>query len=93
MYKRQIEHGPFPIYYEISARLEDDHFTDCIINDKKPEFTPTQAKEAIYNILLSYLSAKEERLVSRKDIDKIYNSIGTKTILEGLEKAVHNNCE
>ncbi|MBY9004173.1 MAG: Gfo/Idh/MocA family oxidoreductase [Candidatus Lokiarchaeota archaeon] len=91
-YEPDIEHGPFPIYYEISARLEDDHFTDCIINDKEPEFTPKQAKEAIFNVLLSYLSAKEERTVSRKDLDKIYTTIGTQTILEGLEKAVCDNC-
>lgn len=90
-YEPNIEHGTFPIYYEISARLEDDHFTDCIINDKKPEFTPEQAKEAIYGVLLSYLSAKEEKTANRKDLDEIYNSVSTKTILEGIEKAVHNN--
>jgi predicted dehydrogenase len=91
-YEPDIEHGPFPTYYEISARIEDDHFTDCIINDKEPEFTPEQAKEAIYDVLLSYLSAKEEKLVSRKDLDEIYNTLGTKTIQDGLEKVVHNNC-
>jgi UDP-N-acetylglucosamine 3-dehydrogenase len=91
-YEPELEHGPFPTYYEISARIEDDHFTNCIINDKEPEFTPEQAKEAIYDVLLSYLSAREKKLVHRRDLDEIYKTIGSKTILTGLEKAVYNNC-
>ncbi|NVM17387.1 MAG: Gfo/Idh/MocA family oxidoreductase [Candidatus Lokiarchaeota archaeon] len=90
-YEPEIEHGPFPKYYELSMRNEDSHFTDCIINDTEPEFTPEQAKEAIFDVLLSYLSAKKGSLVSRDDLVQIYKTIGTQTVLEGLEIAVHNN--
>lgn len=87
----QIEHGPFPKYYEISARIEDSYFTDCILKDKEPEFTPEQAREAIVTVLMSYLSAKNKKNTSYLDLMDIYNSIGTKSILEGLENAVQNN--
>ncbi|MFX0048799.1 MAG: Gfo/Idh/MocA family protein [Candidatus Hermodarchaeota archaeon] len=90
-YEPKVEHGPFPVYYEISMRNEDSHFTNSIINDFEPQFTPEQAKEAIFNVLLSYLSAKKGSLVTREELMQIYNTIGTKTVLEGLEKVVHNN--
>ena len=90
-YEPQIEHGPYPKYYEISMGKEDEYFADCIINDTQPEFTPQQAKEAIFDVMLSYLSAKKGNAVKREELNKIYNTVGTHTILEGLEKAVHNN--
>ncbi|MFX1432279.1 MAG: Gfo/Idh/MocA family protein [Promethearchaeota archaeon] len=90
-YEPKIEHGPYPKYYEISMRNEDLHFSDCIINDTEPEFTPEQAKEAIFDVLMSYLSAKNGKMATRKDLNDIYETIGTHTILEGLEKTVHNN--
>ncbi len=90
-YEPQIEHGPYPKYYEISMRNEDLYFADCIINDKKPEFTPEQAKEAIFDVLLSYLSAKKGKLTNREELNEIYNTIGTHSILEGLEKSVQDN--
>jgi predicted dehydrogenase len=91
-YEPTIEHGPFPKYYEISMRNEDSHFTDCIINDAIPEFSPEQAREAIYDVLLCYLSAKKEKTMSREDLNEVYNTVGTKSILEGLEEFVQNNC-
>lgn len=90
-YEPEIEHGPFPKYYQISMRNEDLHFTDCILNDIDPEFTPEQAKEAIAVVLMSYLSAKLGRTATRNDLMEIYRTKGTKSILEGLEKAVKNN--
>jgi len=90
-YEPEIEHGPYPKYYEISMRNEDLHFADCIINDTEPEFTPKQAKEAIFDVLLSYLSAKTGKMVSREQLNEVYRTVGTKTILKGLEKAVQNN--
>ncbi len=92
-YEPEIEHGPFPKYYQISMRNEDLHFTNCILNDIDPEFTPEQAKEAIAVVLMSYLSAKLERTASRNELMEIYRTKGTKSILEGLEKAVKNNCQ
>ncbi len=91
-YVPKIEHGPFPLYYELSMRNEDSHFTDCIINDTIPKFSPEQAREAIYDVLLCYLSAKKEKTVSREDLNEVYNTVGTKSILEGLEEFVQNNC-
>ena len=93
-YEPEIEHSPFPIYYEISSRIEDQYFTDCILEDKEPEFTPEQARDAIANILMGYLSAKRDRPVKYDDLINVYNKEGTRSILEGLEKYVQNNyCE
>jgi predicted dehydrogenase len=86
-----IEHGPALSYYMISMGYEDAHFTDCILNDIEPEFTPQQAKEAIATVLLSYLSAKLGRTTTKEELMNIYKTKGTKSILEGLEKAVQNN--
>lgn len=91
-FEPQIEHKPFPIYYDISMRNEDSYFNDCIINNTEPEFTPEHAREAIYDVLLCYLSAKKEKTVSREDLNEVYNTVGTKSILEGLEEFVQNNC-
>ena len=90
-YTPEIEHGPFPIYYNISSRIEDEYFTDCIIEDKDPEFTPEHAKAAIATILMGYLSVKEGRPVTYDDLMHIYKTKGTKSILEGLENYVQNN--
>jgi predicted dehydrogenase len=99
-YEPDIKHGPFPKYYEISMGIEDSYFTDCIINDVKPNFSPEQAREAIKTVLLSYLSAKTEKFVTVDDLVEvhntkgtrsIHNTKGTRSILEGLEKYVNNN--
>lgn len=90
-YEPKINHGPFPKYYEISMGAEDSHFTDCIINDKEPEFTPQQAKEAIAIVLLSYLSAELGRTTTYNELMDIYKIKGTKIILKGLNKAIQNN--
>lgn len=90
-FEPEIEHGPALSYYMISMGHEDTHFTECIINDKEPEFTPEQAKEAVVTVLLSYLSAKNGRTTTRDELMEIYRTKGTKTILEGLEKVVQKN--
>ena len=90
-YEPKIEHGPFPTYYEISARIEDTHFNECIINDTKPEFTPEQSKKAIEAILLSYLSAKKDSKAYIDELYKIYKNEGTRSILEGLENHIRVN--
>ncbi|MFX1326550.1 MAG: Gfo/Idh/MocA family protein [Promethearchaeota archaeon] len=90
-FEPEIEHGPALSYYMISMGYEDAHFTECILYDKEPEFTPEQAKEAIAGVLMSYLSAKNGRTASRNELMEIYNTIGTKSILEGLEKVVQKN--
>lgn len=90
-YEPNIEHEPFPIYYEISARIEDNHFTECILNDTEPEFTPQQAKKAIEAILLSYLSARKAYRATIDELYEIYKNQGTRSILEGLETYVRKN--
>lgn len=91
-YKPKIEHSPWPGYQEISTKIEDEYFTDCILEDIDPEFTPEQAREAIAMALMGYLSVKWNTTVTYKDLMEIYNTKGTKSILEGLENYVQNNC-
>lgn len=90
-FEPEIEHGPFPKYYEISARIEDDYFTDCILQDKEPEFTPEHAKDAIMDVLMGYLSAKTGKIATYDDLMKIYRTIATGTILKALDKVIQNN--
>jgi len=91
-FEPDIEHGAFPKYYEISARIEDSYFTDCILDDKTPEFTPKQAREAVATVLLSYLSAKKDKRVSYRELMDIYNTQGTQSILNGILESIENNC-
>ncbi len=90
-YEPRIVHGNYPKYYDISARLEDEYFADCILNDTKPKFTPEQAREAIATILLGYLSATRGGTVTYTDLMEIARTKGTRSILEGLENIVQNN--
>lgn len=90
-YEPKIEHGPYPKYYEISSRIEDSHFINCILEDKEPEFTPEQARSAISTILLGYLSAKMGKTANIEDLMEIYQTKGTKSIIEGLEHVIQNN--
>ena len=59
-YRPDVEHGPFPKYYIISARNEDTYFAECLLEKKQPEFTLNEAREAVATVLLSYLSAITE---------------------------------
>ncbi len=86
-----VEHGPFPDYYKISMGYEDAYFAECILKDKKPEFTPEEAKKGVAVVLLSYLSAKNGRMTSMEELMKIYKKEGTKSILEGLEAVTQKN--
>ncbi|MFX0025480.1 MAG: Gfo/Idh/MocA family protein [Candidatus Hermodarchaeota archaeon] len=92
-YSPAIEHGPFPKYYKISMGYEDAYFAECILEDKTPEFTPEQAKQGVAVVLLSYLSAKKGDIATMNDLMKIYNTKGTRSILEGLDKVVQKNYE
>ncbi|TXT66612.1 MAG: Oxidoreductase domain-containing protein [Promethearchaeota archaeon] len=88
----EIEHAPFPKYYEISARIEDSYFTECILEDKTPEFTPEEAREAIATVLLSYLSAQMGYRVSYDELLRIYEAQGSHVILNGILNNIENNC-
>lgn len=86
-----IEHGAYPQYYTISARHEDRYFAECILNDKDPEFTPEQAKEAIAVTLLSYLSAKKGMITTMDELKKVVKNEGTEYILEDFLSVIQNN--
>jgi predicted dehydrogenase len=86
-----IEHGPYPQYYTISARYEDHHFADCILNDKEPEFKPQQAKKAVAVALLSYLSAKNGTSTSIDELNIIAKSQKTNEILKNFLPVIQKN--
>ena len=90
-YSPEIEHGPFPDYYKISMGHEDAYFAECILEDKKPEFTPEQARQGVAVVLLAYLSAKNGRITSMNELLDVYKKEGTKTILEGLGEVTQIN--
>jgi predicted dehydrogenase/Xaa-Pro aminopeptidase/putative sterol carrier protein len=83
-FEPEIEHAPFPLYYNISARNEDEYFAQCILENKDPEFTPEQAKSAIAAVLMGYLSAETGKAASRDDLSAVAKTAGTKSILEAL---------
>lgn len=90
-YSPKVEHGVYPKYYLISAREEDTHFANCILNDRAPDFTPEQAKQAVAVTLLSYLSAKKGTAAAMSELETLAKTKGTKSVLDGLEKAVQRN--
>jgi predicted dehydrogenase len=90
-YSPEVEHGPYPKYYLISARCEDTHFAESIINKIEPEFTPTQARAAVAVVLLAYLSAKEGRVVEAEELEEVERTEGTRSILEGLGRVTQHN--
>ncbi len=90
-YSPSIEHGSFPKYYNISMGHEDAYFAECILEDKEPEFTPEQAKQGVAVVLLSYLSAKKGTITTMDELMKTYKTMGTKSILDGLEEAMQKN--
>ncbi len=83
-YDISVEHGAYPKYYPISMFHEDNHFANCIIQDRDPEFTPEHAKEAVAVVLLGYLSAKKGTQVSMDELKEYAKTKGTKSLLEGL---------
>ena len=83
----EVEHEPFPGYYIISFRNEDEHFAECVLEDKEPVFTPEDAKKAVAVALMGYLSAKTGKIVTRSDLERVASTQGTRSIITGLEKA------
>ena len=90
-FEPEIEHGPMPDYYAISMWLQDLYFAECIINNVEPEFTPQQAKEAIATALLGYLSAINNKVAYMEELLEIYQTKGTKSILDQIGNAVKEN--
>ncbi len=90
-YEPEVEHAPFPGYYPISVRREDEHFARCILEEKNPEFTPEDAMSAIVCILAGYLSSIEKRPVTREEIMNLSDQGRTGEILERLAESIPIN--
>jgi len=90
-YEPDIEHGPFPSYYNISMRCEDEYFAQCILENREPDFTPEQAKSAITAVLMGYMSAQTGRAVTRAEITTIEKTAGTESILHKLAEHIPIN--
>lgn len=92
-YEIEADHGAYPKYYTISAYYEDLHFAECIIDNKEPEFTPIQAKEAVATVLLGYLSARKGCRVKMSELKDLAHTKGTKHLMIGLNDFVMKNNE
>lgn len=90
-YEPECEHAPFPKYYPISVRQEDEHFAKCILNGTKPEFTPQQAMHAIEAILSGYLSHIEGRPVKCEEVRQMGREGRTIEILKKLAPSIPVN--
>ena len=87
----EIEHGPFPEYYNVSLRKTDEYFALCILENREPEFTPEQAMHTVTDILAGYFSAEEGRPVEISEIEKMADEGRTLEILKKLAAAVPIN--
>ncbi|MDR3338255.1 MAG: Gfo/Idh/MocA family oxidoreductase [Treponema sp.] len=86
-----IRHGPFPEYYNISLREEDEHFARCILESREPEFSPEEAMHSVTDILAGYLSAEQGRPVETVEIEKLADAERSIDVLKGLIAAVPLN--
>ncbi|MDD5502901.1 MAG: Gfo/Idh/MocA family oxidoreductase [Candidatus Thermoplasmatota archaeon] len=59
----EVEHRPYPGYYNISFRNEVAHFVDCVLNEKKPEMTGEDGREAVRAVIAATKSAEIKRFV------------------------------
>jgi predicted dehydrogenase len=92
-YTPQVEHSPFPGYYTIAAREEDTYFADCIMNNKEPEFTPQQAKEAVADVYLAYYAAKKGQTATMDELKQYLKKHDSLSIMKGMDKVVQKNYE
>lgn len=90
-YEPDCEHAPFPKYYPISVKREDEHFASCVLENKKPEFSPYQAMHAIEAILAGYLSHIEGRPVKCEEVREMGKAGKTHEILEKLAASIPVN--
>lgn len=90
-YEPECEHAPFPKYYPISVKKEDEHFARCILDKTALEFTPYQALHAIEAILTGYLSHIEARTVRCAEVRKMGEEGRTHEILERLAPSIPIN--
>ncbi len=63
-YEPEIEHAPFPRYYSISVRHADEHFAECVLEDRNRN-QPPRGEERDSRVLMGYLSI---RTVARRPV-------------------------
>jgi predicted dehydrogenase/Xaa-Pro aminopeptidase len=83
-YGPDLEHGPFPHYYTISVRHEDEHFAGCIREDREPEFSPEDARSAVACVLMGYLSARTGKAATRGELMELAEKEGTGSLYRDL---------
>jgi len=59
----EVEHAPFPGYYNLSFRNEVKHFVDCVLENKRPEMTGEDGREALRVAIAAIRSSKEKRMI------------------------------
>lgn len=59
----EVEHAPFPGYYNISFRNEVKHFVDCVLENKRPEMTGEDGREALKVAIAAIKSSEEKRMI------------------------------
>ncbi|MHA1312119.1 MAG: Gfo/Idh/MocA family protein [Candidatus Helarchaeota archaeon] len=92
-YIPEIEHSSFPKYYLISFGYEDAHFADCIINNKDPEFTPEEAREAVAVARLAYLAAKKGSITTMEEFLEMVKNKEIENLFEGFDKVIIKSYE
>lgn len=88
-----VEHGAYPLYYNIAAREEDSYFAQCIIDNKMPEFTPEMARNGIEVVFLAYFAAKNGRTTTMAEFREYLKTHSSKSIMEGMINHVQKNYE
>jgi predicted dehydrogenase len=59
----EVAHAPFPGYYNISFRNEVKHFVDCVLENKRPEMTGEDGREALRVAIAAIRSSEEKRMI------------------------------
>jgi predicted dehydrogenase/Xaa-Pro aminopeptidase len=83
-FEPDLEHGPFPHYYTISVKHEDEHFARCILEDREPEFTPEDARSAVACVLMGYLSARTGKAATRGELMELAKKEGSGSLFKNL---------
>ncbi|MFA5787463.1 MAG: Gfo/Idh/MocA family oxidoreductase [Actinomycetota bacterium] len=62
-HRPKVEHGIFPEYYNISFRNEVKHFVECVLENKRPDMTGEDGREALRASIAAAESASTGRMV------------------------------
>lgn len=65
---RRVSHTDLEVGWEAGFRRAGEHFVECILKDKTPEYSPYQARKVIQLAHAIYKSDEEKRLVKPAEI-------------------------